>query len=72
MKNLKLSIQGMHCASCSANIQKSLMNIKGVKSANASVLFKSGKVEMEDSVNPEEIKKAVAKLGYKVISVIEE
>lgn len=72
MKKLKLSIEGMHCASCSGNIQKSLMKISGVKSAQASVLMKSGKVEVDDKVNIEEIKKAVEKIGYKVTKITEE
>ena len=72
MKKLKLTIEGMHCASCSTNIQKSLMKVAGVKSAQANVIMKSGKVEATDNVNLEEIKKAVDKIGYKITKITEE
>lgn len=72
MKKLKLSIQGMHCASCSNNVQKVLLGVKGVKSASANVIFKSGRVEAEDSVSDEDLKKAVSKLGYKVTDIKQE
>lgn len=71
MKKYKLSIEGMHCASCSSNVEKSLKKIKGIKSVSVSVLFKKGTVEAEDSVTMEEIKEAVTRTGYK-LSKIEE
>jgi len=69
MKKLKLSIQGMHCASCASNIEKSLGKVEGVKSVNVSLMMKKGYVEAEDNVSDEELKKAVARAGYKVISI---
>lgn len=72
MKKLKLSIEGMHCASCAENIKKSLMKVKGVRSVEVNLLFKSGKVEADNGVSLEEIKKTVNKIGYKVTNIIEE
>ena len=69
MKKLKLSIQGMHCASCASNIEKSLGKVEGVKSVNVSLMMKKGYVEAEDNVSDEELKKAVARAGYKLISI---
>ncbi len=69
MKKLKITIEGMHCASCGSNVEKSLKKISGVKSATVSVITKKGFVEVEDSVSKEELKKAVARAGYKVISI---
>ena len=69
MKKLKLSIQGMHCASCASNIEKSLGKVEGVKSVNVSLMMKKGYVEAEDKVSEEELKKAVARAGYKLISI---
>ncbi|MEK6893859.1 MAG: heavy metal-associated domain-containing protein [Nanoarchaeota archaeon] len=69
MKKLKLTIEGMHCASCASNIEKSLKKVPGVKGATVSLMLKKGTVETEDSVNEEEIKKAVAKVGYKVSKI---
>ena len=72
MKKVKLTIQGMHCASCGTNVEKSLRTVKGVKDARVSVMTNKGFVEIEDSVHIDELKKAVAKTGYKVVSVEED
>ncbi|HLC78239.1 MAG TPA: cation transporter, partial [Candidatus Nanoarchaeia archaeon] len=37
MKKLKLTIEGMHCASCATNIEKSLKKVPGVKEVSVSV-----------------------------------
>ena len=66
MKKLKLLISGMHCASCASNIEKSLKNTKGVRTANVSLMLKKGMVEADDSVSEEDLKKAVARAGYKL------
>ena len=69
MKKLNLKISGMHCASCAANIEKSVKKIGGVKSVNVSLMMNKGYVEAEDNVGEEQIKQAVQRAGYKVLSV---
>jgi len=69
MKKLKLFIEGMHCASCAGNIEKSLKKINGVKEASISLMLKKGTVEAEDFVSGDDIKKAVARAGYKVVKI---
>ena len=69
MKKLKLSIEGMHCASCAGNIEKSLKKVSGVKEVSVSLMLRKGTIEAEDSVKVEDLKKAVAKVGYKVVNV---
>lgn len=61
-------IEGMHCASCSGNVEKSLKGIKGVNNVKVSLLFKKAEIEGEQ-LNEEEIKKAVSKLGYRVSAI---
>jgi len=65
----KLSIEGMHCASCATNIEKSLKKVQGVKDASVVLMLKKGTVECEDSVSDEELKQAVARAGYKVAKI---
>lgn len=66
----KIEIEGMHCASCASNIERSLKKIHGVKSANINLIAKKGFVELEHPVSEEEIKRAVARVGnYKAIKV---
>jgi len=62
----------MHCASCASNIEKSLKKVKGVKEANVSLMTKKGIIEVEDSVSDEELEKAVARAGYKAVSIEKE
>lgn len=69
MKKMKLSIEGMHCASCASNIEKSVSKVAGVKSCSVSLMLKKGTVECDDDASVEDIKKAVAKVGYKVIKI---
>jgi len=69
MKKLKLTIEGMHCASCATNIEKSIKKISGVQSCNVSLLMKKGIVECDNKVSDGELKKAVAKAGYKLIKI---
>ena len=69
MKKLKLTIEGMHCASCASNIEKSLRKVHGVKEVSVSLMLKKGTVEVEDFVSEEDLKKAVARAGYKVTKI---
>ena len=69
MKKIKLTIEGMHCASCSSNIERSLKKVNGIKNVSVSLMTRKGIVEAEDSVSEEDLKKAVARTGYKVVKV---
>jgi len=69
MKKIKLTIEGMHCASCASNIERSLKKVSGVKEVSVTLMLNKGTVEAEDSVSEEEIKKAVARAGYKVLKI---
>jgi copper chaperone CopZ len=69
MKKIKFSIEGMHCAACGGNVERSLKKVKGVKTARVSVMTNKGIIEAEDSVSEEELKAAVSKVGYKVVKV---
>ena len=72
MKKYKITIAGMHCASCAANIERSLKKTPGVKNASVSLLLKKGVAECKDNISDEEIKKAVARAGYKATNVEKE
>ena len=71
MKKLKLSIQGMHCASCSSNIERSLKKVSGVKSVTANAITNKAFVEADEGVKEEDMRKAVDKVGYKVLAIEE-
>ena len=69
MKKATITINGMHCASCASNIEKSLKKVPGVKSASVSLLLKKGTAECEDAVKDEDLKHAVKRAGYVAKSV---
>lgn len=66
---IKMTISGMHCASCANNIERSLKSVKGVKSANVSLMLKKASVEADDNVTEEDLRKAVSRAGYNVSAV---
>ncbi len=62
----KIIISGMHCASCSSNVERSLKKIGGIKGVSVSLLTKKAFIESDKDISDEEIKKAVSRTGYKV------
>lgn len=68
----KITISGMHCASCASNVERSLKKLQGVKGVSVSLLTKKGFVESDKEISDEEIKKAVSRTGYKVENIEEE
>lgn len=69
MNKVKLTIFGMHCASCASNVERALKKIKGVANVSVSVLLNKASVEYEGKISEEDFKKAVASTGYKVVKV---
>ncbi|TFG11384.1 heavy metal translocating P-type ATPase [Candidatus Thorarchaeota archaeon] len=61
-----MKIEGMHCASCVATIEKSLLNEDGVFKATVSLLDEKAVVEYDPKkVDREKLEKAVESAGYK-------
>ena len=69
MKKLKLTIDGMHCSSCANNIERSVKKVPGVKEVSVSLMTRKSIIEAEDNVTEEDLRKAVARTGYKVVKV---
>jgi Cu+-exporting ATPase len=64
-KRISLSISGMHCASCSAIIERSLKKIPGISSASVNFGSEKALVTYDESVvNLDSIIKAIKKAGY--------
>lgn len=69
MKKLKLTIDGMHCASCSSNLERSISSIKNVKEVSANALTGNCFVSFDGELSKDELKKAVSKPGFELIDV---
>jgi Cu+-exporting ATPase len=64
-KNITLNISGMHCASCVALVQKSLLKTNGVIRANINLANEKGIIQFDNSITTEEnLIKAVKDSGY--------
>ncbi|TET09398.1 MAG: heavy metal translocating P-type ATPase [Candidatus Thorarchaeota archaeon] len=63
---LTMRIEGMHCASCVATIEKSLLSQDGVIKASVSLLDEKAVVEYNpDAVNRSDLESAVNSTGYR-------
>jgi copper chaperone CopZ len=59
----QLSVRGMHCNHCAANVQKALSSVNGIIHANVSLELSRAEISGED-YNPEEVIQAVKSLGF--------
>ncbi len=61
-------IRGMHCASCSVIIEKTLKKLDGVSSAQANYGTESVKVNFDEAkIKPEALSKSIEPLGYSLV-----
>ncbi len=68
MKKITMKIEGMHCASCGANLTRSLSKI-GAKDINVNVIFGKAFAEVENDISEEQLKKAVKDVGFELKEV---
>ena len=68
-EKITLKLTGLHCASCSLNIDGELEEISGVISSNTSYAKQESIITYDPAlVKPSSFTKIIEKLGYKVIS----
>jgi len=66
-QTMTLKISGMHCTSCSMNIDSELEELAGVVSASTSYAKSETKIEYDsEKVGLEKIKAVIEELGYGV------
>jgi len=62
-----LSVGGMHCAACSARVEKALRNLEGVENATVNLITEKATVVYNaETLTVTAIKEAVEKAGYEV------
>lgn len=66
MESQVLSIRGMTCAACAQRIEKAVKKLPGVQQAAVNLASEKLFVEYGEGVTLEDIKAAVAKIGYEV------
>ena len=66
MKEIKLKIEGMHCAGCSNRLEKILNNVDGIESAKVSLEEKSADIKYnEEEVEINTILQEIEDAGFK-------
>ncbi|MDP9069464.1 MAG: heavy metal translocating P-type ATPase [Actinomycetota bacterium] len=66
MKSLDLAVEGMTCGSCAARVQRALEKTDGVERADVNFATGKARIYMSGSVQPDELAKAVDRVGYSV------
>ena len=61
-----ISIKGMSCSHCVASTKKALEEISGI--SNVVVELDKGEASYEGDVDQREIKEAITKIGFEVVS----
>lgn len=67
-----LSIGGMHCASCVANVERALKKVPGVESASVNFATQEARVHTSSHVSPDVLAQAVHKAGYEAEVIVPE
>ncbi|EKD99972.1 MAG: hypothetical protein ACD_22C00126G0003 [uncultured bacterium] len=66
INRVSLDIEGMHCSSCAAIIEKSIRKVNGVKEANVNFAAEKASVLVDESIAEKDtLIKAVERAGYK-------
>ena len=70
--SIKIGIDGMHCASCSARVEKALAGLAGVKSAHVNLALEEASVEYDGrQLKPELFETTIRALGFSVREELE-
>ncbi len=73
MKTDNLPVKGMHCASCSTVISKTLQKMSGIKAADVNFATEKASITYDPSkVSLKEMDKAINKFGYSFDAELEE
>ncbi|MCL2064408.1 MAG: heavy metal translocating P-type ATPase [Candidatus Cloacimonetes bacterium] len=67
MINKTINIGGMHCAACSARIEKAVQAIEGVNSASVNLATEKLSMSLSDAEILVSVKETIIKLGFEVI-----
>ena len=67
---MTLRIQGMHCASCTMNVENFLIRLDGIFDVKADLTSQSAKIRYDASkVDLDEIEKVIDSLGFEILGV---
>ncbi|UCC41614.1 MAG: heavy metal translocating P-type ATPase [Candidatus Aminicenantes bacterium] len=68
--SVEIPIQGIQCASCVQNIEKALLQLRGITKAAVNLATEKARIEyIPSEVRLEEIKRTIEQTGYKVLEI---
>lgn len=67
MKELELKIGGMTCEHCVRTVTRALSSVRGVSKVEVSLEKGMARLELEEDVPLEELKRVVEEWGYRVV-----
>ncbi|MDY0151849.1 MAG: cation transporter, partial [Candidatus Cloacimonas sp.] len=66
-QQINIGIDGMHCAACSARVEKALSQMPGVSKASVNLPLEEASLEIDDrKVKLDDVNAVIAKLGFSV------
>ncbi|MDO5823155.1 copper-translocating P-type ATPase [Methanobrevibacter sp.] len=67
---MTLKIQGMHCASCTMNVENFLIRLNGIFDVKADLISQSAKIKYDSSkIDIAEIEKVIKSLGFELLGI---
>ncbi|MHB1036334.1 MAG: heavy metal translocating P-type ATPase [Pirellulales bacterium] len=64
-----LNVEGMHCASCVARVEKALAGVPGVAAARVNLAIEQASIDFQPPATPEALISAIERIGYKATPV---
>ena len=64
-----VTIEGMSCEHCAANVKKALEGVGGVSNVKVKLKAKLAAVEADASVTDERLTAAITDAGYKIVNI---
>lgn len=64
-----MTIEGMRCGHCTANVEKALCGISGVSGVAVDLAAGTATMEAAENVTDETLRKAVDDLGFQVVNI---
>lgn len=62
-----ISIEGMTCNHCKANVEKAIKSVAGVSEVNVSLFLKQAEIELAETTDISKLENAIVDAGYKVV-----
>ena len=64
-----MTIEGMRCPHCSANVEKALCEVPGVSGVVVDLAAKTATMEAGEAVADEALRKAIDDIGFQVVDI---